>query len=177
MATFTHTPAHSTYVPDEYTDEVTGETFTVEQDDSGDDPRGWVESELASVYIYRAARGYRDDNPDDFRNVAVDAFAHYYARDWDEGEALKLTRRYLAAYHPKLKIACDTFSVTGYSQGDWVDIFVAVANGYGTPEGHADTYERYFRGDVWVVSNGEDSLGGIYAESQEEAIEAFKANY
>lgn len=174
----THTPAYTSSHPDRFEDENTGWGYSVLQDIDAEDPRSWIEPEHAALWAYnqpRLAHSVAADKPSG--NVAINVFARY-VDEHDEQTALELTRRYLAAFHPEEKIRIAIETITGYSQGDWLGMVAAVAEGYGTPESHIDTFRQWAFGDVWIViPDGKPGLSGIYAEDAEEAVKYYRENY
>lgn len=177
--TLTHTPAHTMNHPDRFEHELTGRGYEVSHDDCAEDPRTWNETKDVALWAYRepspsgsSVAGTRPEG-----NVAIDAFAHYYDT-YDAQESLALTRRYLAAFHADAKITVETHTVHGYCQSEWLDLVVAVAEGHGTPAGHADTYRQWAFGDVWFVNPDRgQAVGGIYADSAEDAVAQFRAQH
>lgn len=173
--TFTYAPERTYTEPATYTDDDTDAVYRVWPDEGTEDPRGWIEDESVALYAYRS--GYpsvANDVPD---NIAAETFNIYYrGRDNDDEEALRLTRRYLALFHGSEGWQVDTFSLRGYMQSQWWDVFVAVREGYGTPESHAHVWEQWARGDVFVVENAAtgEAMGGIYAEDEEDAVRYFR---
>lgn len=175
-----HTPAYTTSHPDRFEDEITGRGYEVLPDTDAEDPRSWNEPAHAALWAYNKPRvgggsvaGVKPDG-----NVAVDAFAHYYERDGDDEIALRMTRRYLAAFHPDAHLDVATSTIRGYSQGDWLDVVVAVADGYGSPASHADTFRQWAFGDVWFVSSDHgESMGGIFADDPAQAVAQFRAQH
>lgn len=169
--TITHTPAHTISVPDRLDDDVTGAGYSIFQDDSAEDPRTWVDDEHAAVYTFRAPHGATDEVPE---NIAAQAFARYWQETGDAERSLVLARRYMLAFHPEAKYAMAVETVRGYSQSDWWDVFAAVEEGHGSPDGHIGTFKTWAVGDVWIVSeDGGDSLSGIYADDIEAALQVF----
>lgn len=169
----THTPAHSTSHPDRFEDETTGLGYDVFQDTDAEDPRKNIPDEHACVYVYRGPNGDRDEVPE---NLAAQAFNRYFEY-FEADKSLALTKRWLAAYHPELKLDVIVTSANGYSQGDWRDVFAAVAEGYGTAESHVEEFRQWANGDVWVVDpDNDDALGGIYADDAEDAVKQYLAD-
>lgn len=170
---FEHTPGHTTFVPDIYTLSRAWGHYSVINDTDSEDPRDWTTDAEAAVFIYSGPRGQRDETPD---NQIAEAFAHFYDRLEDEDRALAATQRWLAIFHPEIAqqvdIAIET--ITGYSQGDWARVFAAVQHDYGTAAGHIDQFRMWLFGDVWaVIASDGESLHGIYADTQEEALQVY----
>ena len=172
MPNFTHSPASTISTPDTFTDERIDVVYEVSQDLDAEDPRTWIDDAHAAVYTYHGPRGHRDEVPD---NRVAEAFAHFYDR-FDDETALRATKRWLAVFHPDVAAIVDVqiATIRGYSQGDWLDVFAVVSDGYGTADSHIDQFRQWAFGDVWVVNAipGE-SLAGIYADDAEEALQQF----
>ncbi|MDO4254372.1 MAG: hypothetical protein Q4C81_04380 [Kocuria sp.] len=169
-----HIPAHTTSHPDRFEDEETGWGYSVQQDLDAEDPRTWTDDEHASVHTYRGPRGHADVVPE---NLAAQAFDRYW-QDHDAEQALALTERYLAAFHPEERISVAVRTVRGSSQDEWRDVFAAVADGHGTPDGHIDQFRMWAFGDVWtVVPDKGSGISGIYADSPEAALEQFRKDF
>lgn len=174
----THTPAHVIHVPDHYVDSTTGLGFTVEHDIFADDPRNNISDDTVALYQYNTSSRYdTDDVPE---NIAAQAFAHFYENvNSNAYKALEYTRRFLNIFYPN-QFDVDIETINGYSQSDWADVFCAVPHdyGYGTPKNHINEFRQWLFGDVYVVSpDVEDddyyTLGDIYADSAEEALEFY----
>lgn len=76
---------------------------------------------------------------------------------------------------------CDTrvaklVGLQGYSQSDWADI-VFIGPDAETVNFIAEDYAMYFRGDVWSVVSDNDGMGGIYADSAEDAAMQYLAEH
>lgn len=176
--TLTHTPASTTSHPERFENEETGWGYSVLQDIDAEDPRTWIGSEHAALWAHhqpRLSHSVAADKPEG--NVAIDAFDRFYDEHDAEG-SLELTRRYLAVFHPEKKIQIETGQVTGYNQGDWLDMVAAVTEGYGTPASHLDQFGQWAFGDVWVViPDGKAGISDIYADDAEEALAYFRENF
>ena len=173
--TLTYTPPRTVVTPASYTDDETGKTYRVWHDEGTEDPRGWISDDDMALYLYNAAWHHGTDWEPPV-NVAAKAFAQFYGRTGDDNRAEAMTARYLRLFYPDDDYRIGVFSLHGYSQSDWWDVFVAVkGDGWGTPESHAQEWGIWARGDVFVVTNVEtgESLGGIYAESEEDAVNVF----
>lgn len=172
MPNFTHNPAGSIYTPDTFEDPRIDVVYEVTQDTDAEDPRTWISDKHAAVYTYCGPHGDRDEVPD---NQIAKAFAHFY-RDFDGATALAATKRWLKIFHPEIDeiVDLEIATVRGYSQGDWLEVFAVVTDGYGTAESHIDQFRQWAFGNVWTVSAcpGE-SLSGIYADDAEEALQRF----
>lgn len=173
-----HTPSYTVTHPDTFTDDTTGHTFEVRQDTDAEDPRSWIDPEHVAIWAFNEpplSHSVAAEKPEG--NIAIDAFAHFY-EVFDSDHALQATRRWLTIFHPDEKIEIDTQTIRGYSQGDWLDVVCAVEDGYGTPESHIKVFRQWAFGDVYVVSSDYGGpMGGIYADSMEEAITQYRKNF
>ena len=176
-------------------DETPNVRYVVWQDTDSDDPRDWSDTTEAQTLVYRAA--YRTGNADaDASSAATGtmaAFIHAYDATGDATKALRAATLYAAMFEPDYSV--ETYSATGYTQGEWWELVSVVKDGYGTPKDHAETFEQWTRGDVWCVmeetltecDNPEnchgdeeshwqagDSLGGIYADDPEDAAREYQ---
>lgn len=176
--TLIHSPARTTFHPDRFTDDETGIEYSVFADVDAEDPRTNMPSEHAALWVFReppTSRSVASKKPEG--NLAIDAFAHYWAR-FDADKALRLTLRFLALYHPNSELRVSVSNIRGDSQGDWLNVVCAVTPGYGTPWGLMNEFRMWAFGDVWtVIPDGGSGISGIYAESQEAAVEHFIASY
>lgn len=169
--------------------------FEVSQDFDAEDPREWDRE--VQILTYRGPRLSRLE--DDIERAAdsrtMEAFGRVYDESGDDEHALKVAQRYARAYEPDVII--DTFSLRGYSQGDWQDVVVVTPSdgSCGTAESRAETFRQWAYGDVysvivqhphtWHDGDGNtlttwedgDSLGGIYADSAEEVAEYYATEY
>jgi hypothetical protein len=158
-------------------------TFEAIQDDDAwqDDPREWnTEPKLTAIFRTTDRSGSRAN----FTNVVPElvAFHHAYEATGDDDLALRAANHYSNVYGTGRVVA--TKSLTGYSQSDWWDVVTV-------DEGDAKTFGQWLRGDVWSVFAYEEtecdhgdihrdvveSLGGVYADDADAAIEYFKADY
>lgn len=171
-ANLIHTPAHTIDVPDTFTNPLTGAAYEVRQDTDAESPLSWVESAHAGLWVFnepRMSAGNTRELPSD--NVALLAFAHFYDRYGMPDTALRMTRRYLELFPPRIPMTIAEATVRGYSQGDWLEVVAATEQGYGTPEDLIETYRQWAFGDVWAVTGPDgDSLSGIYADDPEAAV-------
>lgn len=178
MTTLIHTPAHTTNHPDRFEDEATGRGYEVFQDTDVPDPRSETDPKNAALWAYRVpSLDHSVARAQPVGNVAIDVFARYLD-EHDEAKSLELTRRYLAAFHAEKKISVDIATIRGYCQSDWLDVVCATTPGYGDPAAHIDTFRQWAFGDVWIViPDGKPSICGIYADTAEEALEHYRANF
>lgn len=176
--TLTYTPACSTSNPARFEDEATGRGYSVMQDDAASDPRSNIDDEHAALWAYRVPThggSVAQDLPSG--NIAIDAFARFY-ESFEDHAALTMTQRYLRIFHPESTRTVGISTVRGHSQGDWLDLVCAVADGYGTPDGHMNEFAMWAYGNVWtVIPDDGDSLSGIYADDDEAALDLFRRDY
>lgn len=174
--TLQHTPAYMTHHPDTYTDSETGDEYEVFPDIDAENPLCWAPARHAGLYAYRTptlSSSVLADRTEG--NLALDAFARYYETH-DENRSLELTRRYLAAFRPEKSVSVEIATIRGYCQSEWLDVVAATEDGHGSPRRLIDIVRQWAFGDVWVVCDDlGESLGGIYADSQEEAIAHYRA--
>ena len=179
--------------------------FIVYPDTDASDPSEYYGDE---VELYVFAAGYKSCN-DAPTGYWSELFAQFY-NDYDNVKALDMVRRFAVIFHGWTRAQADTrimtLSTPGGSPGDWADIFVAVPDeGDGSPEGYAEEWSQWARGDVfgvcperyvpcehpdschgdeddhWTTSNDQgldfDDLWGIYADDAEDAVKHFAENY
>lgn len=163
-----------------YKDTDTGRSYTVDVDTDADDPRGWIEDAHCAVYIYRACNmraGSARTVPD---NPACEAFDFFYNdKDYEDGEALDMTRRYMNLFYPRIGYDMDVLTLTGYSQSDWWEVFAVTKEGYGKARDAAEQVGKWLRGDVYQVGciDTGEAIGGIYADSAEDAVAHYIEEY
>ena len=153
-----------------------GDVLRVTQDSDSDSPLEWGHD--VEAYVHRS--GYSMTLPDceSGRDVIARAFAEYVGnarRGEDEDELLTRAMRYARIFHGDTRVA-RLASFQGYSQGDWAEI-VFIGPDAEMVNFIADNYGYYFRGDVWSVVSDNDAIGGIYADSAEDAAKQFLAEY
>ena len=181
----------TTHVYDDTADTPT--RYVVWQDFDSDLPATWNSDDTIMVYN-TSPRSGRDDATCELSEV----FARSYDTH-DADKALTITRRYARVYlgwsKERAEGAIVTYSARGYSQGDWWDI-LAITWDVEYAESLAEEWEQWARGDVWSVmaeygtecdastmhwstvnDQGIDSdvIGGIYADSAEDAISHYLA--
>lgn len=142
-------------------------------------------------YVVRAGYHSKSDTPNGFMSEAFSRFNDMF------DDALDVTRRYARIFHGYTEDESNNrialVSTSGYSQGDWAELFVHVAEGgYGTAESWANEWAMYARGDVYGVTlqslstcdscecegwEDGDSLWGIFAEDAEEAARLYARDY
>lgn len=172
-----------------------GIRFEVSQDLDAEDPREW--DNAVQLLTYRGPRlshlAIDIERAADTRTM--EAFGRVYDATGDDAHALTIAQRYARVFEPDVTI--ETFTLRGYSQGEWQDIVVTVPSdgSCGAAESHADIFRMWAYGDVYTVTeqhphtwhDGDgntmttwddgDSLSGIYADSAEDAAEYYAANY
>jgi len=169
-------------------------TFSVGLDEDTTDPRD--DMDMVPMFIYRAGRGDTDSVEDadltwaDGTVNILGAFQHFFDRFKNADMAIALANRWARVCGVKYEVA--TRMIHGYAQSDWWSVAYVV-------EPYADvdlkTLGMYLRGDIYVVSASgdyecacaeklsrhehdypEESLGGIYADSAEDAVKKFCDN-
>ena len=153
-----------------------GDVLRVTQDADGESPLEWGWDVVA--YVHRS--GYRMSLPDceGSGDPIAYAFAYYVdnaRRGEDEDDLLARAMRYARTFYADTRVA-KLVRLRGYSQSDWADI-VFIGPDAEIVDFIAENYATYFRGDVWVVSSDNDAIGGIYAETAEEAAKQFLAEH
>ena len=153
-----------------------GDVLRVTQDSDGESPLEWGWDVVA--YVHRS--GYRMSLPDceGSRDTIADAFAYYVGnarRGEDEDELLARAVRYARTFYADTRVA-KLVGLQGYSQSHWADI-VFIGPDAETVAMIAESYGQYFRGDVWSVASDNDAIGGIYADTAEEAAKQYLETY
>ena len=153
-----------------------GDVLRVTPDQDDMSPLEWGHDVVA--YVHRS--GYRMTLPDcagsgDPIAYAFTEYAGDARRGEDEDDLLARAMRYARAFHGDTRVA-KLVGVRGYSQSDWADI-VFIGPDLEMVETVADSYGQYFRGDVWSVASDNDAIGGIYADSAEDAATLYLENY
>ena len=168
---FFHTPAYTITIPDTHVDPTIDRQYKVVQDLDAEDPREWIEDSHVALYVYNGPRGHKDPIPD---NRIAEVFDHFY-KIYDDEKALAATKRWLTVFYPEIAaiVEVEISNIQGYSQGDWLDVLAVVTQGYGSAASHINEFRQWVFGDVWTVSDGTDTLSGIYADDQEQAVEFF----
>lgn len=161
-----HIPGHYTYTPDKYKDD-TGE-YVVIQDQDAEDPRQDWEGQGIIITAINACRWTA---PEPFGDTLPEELANLV---WDEtGDADDV----VAVINALPGYKAHTETLHGYSQGDWQDILVIVDETVFQADvsSYVREYRQWLYGDVYTVIGPEgDALGGIYAESMEEAVKHYK---
>jgi len=154
--------------------------FRATQDPFIDDPR---EDFDAVVTIVRAgSMDFRVLPFDDVEDGPTRAYRNARNRGHGEDTALKVANRHSRVFGDGTPVTI-TYA-PGYSQGDWWDILATGAEA----EAAVDLFTYYLRGDVYAVTEYEvktcdlgheheeevDSVFGIYAGSEAEAIASYK---
>ena len=153
-----------------------GDTLLVTHDSDSGSPLEWGHDVVA--YVHRSR--YRMTLPDwdSGRDVIARAFAEYVHSAWrgeDEDDLLARAVRYARTFYADTRVA-KLVNLQGYSQGDWAEI-VFIGPDAEIVDFIAENYATYFRGDVWTVSSDNDAIGGIYAETAEEAAKQYLAEH
>lgn len=151
------------------------ETFTfddgtvvyVTQDTDSENPCDWYSDTI--LCVYRA--GYRSVNNDGKCDVLINTFLAYRDRGEDDDRALMLAKRYARTFYGDTRPAI-LGNMIGYSQSDWAD-FIVVGEDAAML---ATSWGYWARGDVYCAYTDDDSLGGIFADSAEEAAMLFHAD-
>lgn len=167
--------------------------YVVWQDSDSESPATWNHNDTIMVY---------NTSPHGGRDKATCELSEVFARAYDmhdADKALAITRRYARVFlgwtSERAEGAIVTYSACGYSQGDWWDI-LAITYEDEYAESLAKEWGQWARGDVWEVmaeygeecdagtmhwdtvnDQGIDSLaiGGIYADSAEDAVSEYLA--
>ena len=134
-------------------------------------PHEWAIPDDAAVYVARAPRHGSATFPhmgDGFPRAldyAWDVVVERYGSDDDMG--LRVFARYAARHGYTVREA----SLSGYSQGDWLDLIVVERTGGDSVD--VDTLNDWFAGDVYVVSvevahpfggTVMDAVGDVYGD-------------
>ena len=166
--------------------------YVVWQDDGAESPTEWDDD--SEVMVYRTAYNGRVDAPAD---ELATVFQRVLDQHNDDTLALLVTQRYariILGWSPaRANGSIDTKTARGYSQSAWWDILI-VRYDHGDALALGDVWEQWARGDVWcvmletstvcdkgdthwdaVTDQGIDStvLGGIYADSAEDAVTTY----
>lgn len=161
--------AHTVYVSDEW--EYNGQTFTCEQDTDAECPIQQLD-DASALCVIGAPRGSILHNPADTNCPAMWEFDNFHEEHGriptqEEWEALCPDYWVLVGWHTQLdsRLFAVAFNKDVYPTDpceSWVHKYSMWADGY-----------------VWVVSNETtgDSLAGIYAVSEEDAIRNYIENY
>lgn len=181
----------TTYLYDDEADTPT--RYVVWQDENAESPATWDDSNTIMVY---------NTSPRSGRDKATCELSEVFARAYDmhdADKALDITRRYARVFlgwaRERAEDAIVTYSARGHSQGDWWDVLaITYENDYA--KSLAKEWEQWARGNVWVVmaeygtecdkgtmhwdsvnDQGIDShsIGGIYADSAEDAVTEYLA--
>jgi hypothetical protein len=160
--------------------------YVADPDMDADDPREGDDE--VTILIYRGAWTEEcDDN-----TGPIPTFLHVrdvYVGNGDRDDvALRAAQHWANVYGEGEHVAMKT--LRGYSQGDWWDC-VAVGPSREVVDDALGIFQMWLRRDVYVVAREsgkvcnlghthwttDDATGGIYAESKEEAIEYYRAEY
>ena len=162
--------AHTVTVPDEW--EHNGHTYQVFQDIDAECPTEWYDS-LEIITL------------DPYSRTTLPSYATSDGAEWDVLEIMRNQFGHRSditteAWEDACK-ACgiDNPNVMVTNLGSGKES-VAIAAEPGTDiEGFVNNYNQWADGYVWVVSDTTtcDSLAGIYADSEEDAIKQYVENY
>lgn len=171
-----HTPAHTMTTPDSYYDTDTGITYTVTQDDWAEDPRDLLlENYNHEIFIY-ASDMHSFDHVPQVRNYSS-AVNHFWDLVSEEGIDPDVAADNVSSEDAEHDL--HTMTLRGYSQSDWCDVVVVCPTDDTTWSDSLRQYKQYLYGDVYTVDcdlPGTESLAGIYADDDEEAIGFYIAN-
>ena len=153
-----------------------GDVLRVTQDSDSDSPLDWGWD--VDAYVHRS--GYDMSLPDceGSGDPIAYAFAYYVdnaRRGEDEDDLLTRAMRYARTFYGDTRVA-RLVSFQGYSQSDWAYI-VFIGPDAETVDFIAANYAMYFRGDIWSVDGDNDGMGGIYADTAEEAATYYLETY
>ena len=149
---------------------------THDSDSESDSPLEWGWDVVA--YVHRSGYGMTLPDCEGSGDPIAYAFAYYVdnaRRGDDEDYPLARAMRYARTFYADNRVA-KLVSLQGYSQSDWAEI-VFIGPDAETVNFIAEDYGYYFRGDVWSVASDNDAIGGIYADSAEEAATDYLENY
>lgn len=141
-----------------------GTRVTVAHDADSENPCDWYSDTILCVYH----AGYRSVSEDDKGDVLICAFLEYRDRGEDEETALALAKRYARTFYGDTRPAI-LGSMIGYSQSDWAEFIVVGEDA----ESLSASWQAWARGDVYCAYTDDDSLGGIFADSAEEAAKYY----
>ena len=153
-----------------------GDTLRVTQDSDSDSPLEWVSD--VEAYVHRSGYSMSLPDCDNGRDVMARAFAEYVhsaRRGEDEDDLLTRAMRYARTFYGDTRVA-KLVGLQGYSQSHWAEI-VFIGPDAETVNFIAENYGQYFRGDVWSVASDNDAIGGIYADSAEDAATYYLENH
>ena len=153
-----------------------GDVLRVTQDPESDSPLDWGWDVVA--YVHRSGYGMTLPDCEGSGDPIAYAFAYYVDNAWcgeDEDNLLARAMRYARTFYADNRVA-KLVGLQGYSQGDWADI-VFIGPDLDAVNCIAESYGQYFRGDVWSVVSDNDGIGGIYADSAEDAAKQYLENY
>lgn len=163
-----HTPAKISVTPDKFTTDD-GREFHVTYDSDSEDPRTWDED--TAVIVLRSG-------------TALDATPQWGGSEVEEAaraiwEYCKDSEVVSTAINSVPGWIAHTTIIHGYAQSEWAEV-IALAEEADSLENlsalrnRINVFRQWAYGDVYVVSEvGGESIGGIYAEDMEEAVNAF----
>ena len=153
-----------------------GDVLRVTQDSDSDSPLCWGWD--VDAYVHRSGYSMTLADCEGSGDPIAYAFAYYVdnaRRGDDEDNLLARAMRYARTFYADNR-AAKLVGLQGYSQSDWAEI-VFIGPDAETVNFIAENYGQYFRGDVWSVDSDNDGMGGIYADSAEEAATYYLENY
>lgn len=197
--------AHYTFHPDVYRDDFTGYEYKVFQDETAPEPtEDWDSSyvvftvivtddakqphdikQMRNIPIVDVALDFAKErykkicntDPDDYLMDSCE-YNDYFDNYFDHNEQELLNERLAQKGLSDWQI--DILTYYGVTQSDWGVCFIAVKDGYGTPQSYLNEYEMWVRGNVWGVNPiddpNRDDLWDIYADSPEEALKYYLEN-
>ena len=153
-----------------------GDVLRVTQDSDCESPLEWGHDVVA--YVHRSGYPMTLADCEGSGDPIAYAFAYYVGnarRGEDEDDLLARAMRYARTFYGDTR-AAKLVGLQGYSPGNWADI-VFIGTDAETVDLIAADYAMYFRGDIWSVVSDDDGMGGIYADSAEDAAMHYLENY
>ena len=177
MDGYDYAPSHTVTYSATMTDKTTGHEYMIQQDTCADDPRNWLDSDDAALWIMDSNNLRREDAPDNLLTLTV---REYIDRGHNLHNAVILAARWLNIFYPELFYTVRA-GRKNLDRSTWYEYVVAV-KGRGADESYLDgivtEFEQWALGNVWVVvpvGTDEESMGGIYADDEEDAFEEYLA--
>ena len=159
MSTLTYRPAVTT--PGGYTDLGSGHTLTAEQDFDSESPVHWLDSD-ETFWPFEGSRGSIFPLPTE--TVPAQVFERLMAAH-DEDFALRVLNRVSRIYGAGEQFQVSQIST---SQSSWYSVLEPLG---GSPI--TEAFTQWCQGSVyvvWCLDCESINLGGIYADTEEEAI-------
>ncbi|ARV64176.1 hypothetical protein H2C43_04770 [Corynebacterium glutamicum] len=190
-----HIPAHTTMHSDRFEHPDNGYGYTIRQDTDAENPMTHHDTKDAALWVHnRPRRGDTvADKPEG--NEILDIFAKFICGQhdnddnpfevWSDGDSdasLIRTKAYVAEHHPELIFDISAKTITGYSQGDWLDVVcvttAATCDELIPADSLIDIYRQWAFGDVWtVIPDSQPGLAGIYADDPADALAYYQENF